>query len=60
VFAAPLGVQPHPVGPDMTKVGTNLRAIQVTVTPSMHHYKYWTFGLLADGHLHPIYIELHG
>jgi Bacterial Ig-like domain (group 3) len=60
VFAAPLGVQPHPVGPAMTKIGTNLWAIQVTVTRNMHHYKYWTLGVLANSHLHPIYIELHG
>ncbi len=60
VFAAPLGIRPHPVGPAMTRIGADLWAIEIGVTPRMSHYRYWTLGVLAGGYLHTIDIELHG
>jgi hypothetical protein len=60
VFAAPLGVRPHPVGPAMTKIGKDLWAIQINITAQMRHYRFWTLGVLVGGHLHTVHIELHG
>jgi hypothetical protein len=58
VLAAPRGVEPHPTGPAMTKIGPDLWAIQVNVTTLMRHYKFWTLGVLVNGTLHTLSIEL--
>ena len=59
VFAAPLGVQPHPVGPAMTKIGTDLWAIQINITHQMSKHKFWTLGVKVGAALHLIHIQLH-
>lgn len=59
VFAAPLGVQPHPVGPAMTKIGTDLWAIQINITHKMSKHKFWTLGVKVGTTVHLIHIQLH-
>ena len=59
VFAVPLGVQPHPVGPAMTKIGTDLWAIQINITHQMSKHKFWTLGVKVGTTLHLIHIQLH-
>jgi hypothetical protein len=58
VFAAPLGVQPHPVGPAMTKIGQDLWAIQINITHRMSEHKFWTLGVNVGTILHLIHIQL--
>ncbi len=59
VFAAPRGVQPHPVGPAMKKIGQDLWAIQVNITRLMRHHEFWTLGVRVGSSLHLIHIQLH-
>jgi hypothetical protein len=59
VDAAPAGVEPHPVGAAMTKIGAHLWAIRASITTRMDRkYEYWTLGVLSGGHLHIILITL--
>jgi hypothetical protein len=60
MFAAPLGAQPHPVGPPMTRVGTDLWAIRVALTSGLSQERFWTLGVSTGGRVYPIQIELHG
>lgn len=59
VFAAPRGVQPHPVGPAMTKIGSDLWAIQINITHQMSKHKFWTLGVKVGATVHLIQIQLH-
>jgi Big-like domain-containing protein/glycine rich protein len=58
VFAAPRGIQPHPVGPAMKKIGPGRWAIEVHITSAMRHHKFWTLGVDVGGQLHDINVEL--
>ncbi len=58
VFAAPLGVQPHPVGPAMIKVGDGLWSIRVHLTSQLRQFRFWTLGVLTGGHVHTVKIEV--
>jgi hypothetical protein len=59
VFAAPFGVRtPHFLNRAMTRIGKDLWAIRISITPSMRHYRYWTLGVLVGRRLHLINIAL--
>ena len=60
VFAAPLGVARHPVGPAMISVGKGVWSIRVHVDSRLRGFRFWTLGVLIGGRLHTVGIEVLG